>query len=46
MKAILLIVTILLVSCATNVPTKGCGYARSQQKKLNKYHRHHRHHSK
>lgn len=42
MKAMILVIAILLAGCAA-APVKGCGYARSQQKKLDRYHRHHRH---
>ena len=45
MRILILSIMMLITSCAT-APAKGCGYARSQQKKLNKYHRQHRHHSK
>ncbi len=45
MKATILSIILLITSCST-APSKGCGYARSQEKKLRKYHKHHRHHSK
>lgn len=42
MKALILAIAILFAGCA-QAPVKGCGYARSQQKKLDRYHKHHRH---
>jgi hypothetical protein len=44
-KVILITIIMLMTSCST-APAKGCGYYRSQQKKLMKYHRHHKHHSR
>ena len=46
LRVIFLSMIMVMTSCATTVPSKGCGYARSQQKKLAKYHRHHKHHSR
>jgi len=45
MRVVILSIIMLITSCST-APAKGCGYYRSQQKKITKYHRHHKHHSR
>jgi uncharacterized protein YceK len=43
MKVLVLILILVLLSGCASAPVKGCGYARSNQKKMDRYKKHVRH---